>query len=97
MTDDQKKILVGLDTKVHQLMLMYDNLKLENKKLTEQLASKDVTIQNGLNEIELLRAKYDNLKFAKMIAFQQSDLSEAKKRLSRLVREVDKCIASMNE
>ena len=43
-----------------------------------------------------LQKQYDNLKLAKIISVSDSDLDNAKKRLAKLVRDVDKCIALLN-
>ena len=39
---------------------------------------------------------YNNLKLARMMTVNGEDLQSAKNRLSRLIREVDKCIALLN-
>ena len=48
-------------------------------------------------EIEKLETSYTNLKTATTISLNGSDVKETKLRLSKLVREVDKCIALLNE
>ena len=51
----------------------------------------------GLKEqVESLRRDYANLKTAKMLDVSSGEIRDAKSRLSRLVREVDKCIALLN-
>ncbi|MDR0505885.1 MAG: hypothetical protein LBH32_03575 [Dysgonamonadaceae bacterium] len=50
-----------------------------------------------LEENKVLKYKYDNLKMVKIISVKQDDFKAAKNRLSKLVREVDKCIALLNE
>ena len=44
-----------------------------------------------------LEINYTNLKTATTISLNGSDVKETKLRLSKLVREVDKCIALLNE
>ena len=44
-----------------------------------------------------LENNYTNLKTATTISLNGSDVKETKLRLSKLVREVDKCIALLNE
>ena len=44
-----------------------------------------------------LEVSYTNLKTATAITLNGSDVKETKLRLSKLVREVDKCIALLNE
>ena len=47
-------------------------------------------------EQEELKAAYESLKIAKMIEISDTDMKNAKSRLSKLVREVNKCIALLN-
>ena len=45
----------------------------------------------------MLKFNYTNLKSATSICLNGCDVKESKLRLSKLVREVDKCIALLNE
>ena len=47
--------------------------------------------------IKSWKINYTNLKTATTISLNGSDVKETKLRLSKLVREVDKCIALLNE
>jgi hypothetical protein len=44
-----------------------------------------------------LEARYTDLKMARTISLYDKDIKDTKQRLSSLVREVDKCIALLNE
>ena len=55
---------------------------------------KNEKVQAQYDELEV---SYTNLKTATAISLNGSDVKETKLRLSKLVREVDKCIAWLNE
>ena len=98
MTVDQKKELADLEFNLRQLMEVCDGLSLKNQTLTAQLAEKERMLQVALNDRNVLKTKYDNLKVARLLmSVKQDDLVGAKQRLSKLVREIDKCIALLNE
>ena len=97
MTDAQKKTLTEFEARVRQLMFMYETLKLENDELKQQIVGKNEQLLQASGEIKSLKAKYDNLKMARIIEVRQDDFKGAKQRLSKLVREVEKCIALLNE
>ncbi len=97
MTEDQKKLLAVFEARIRQLMFMYNTIKSENATLKAQLSVKEQELQSALNEIKNWNAKYDNLKMARIISVAQDDFQGAKKKLANLVREVDKCIALLNE
>jgi hypothetical protein len=50
-------------------------------------------------EAQLTQAQndYNSLKMAKMIEITDSDLESSKKRLSKLIRDVNKCITLLSE
>jgi predicted RNase H-like nuclease (RuvC/YqgF family) len=96
MTDDQKQLLAVFESKIHQLMSMYKALKEENTALKNELSEKSEMIQADKDNIEQLKLQYENLKIARVVSIRQDEITGAKKRLSKLVQEVDKCIALLN-
>jgi predicted PP-loop superfamily ATPase len=97
MTEEQTKMVAEFEARVQQLRFLCDSLKQENANLKHTAANREILIESLTEENELLKTKYDNLKMAKIISVGQNDFSAAKKRMSDLVKEVDKCIALLNE
>ena len=97
MTEDDKKLLDTFDGKIRHLIFLYKNLEEENASLKQLLAERDRYIESiRQNQIEL-EEKYKNLKMARMISINDGEIRNTKKELADLVREVDKCIALLNE
>ena len=97
MTEEEKKLLSTIETQLRHLMYLHDELKRENaglRKLLENEKLKNEKVQAQYDELEV---NYTNLKTATAISLNGSDVKETKLRLSKLVREVDKCIALLNE
>ena len=97
MTEEEKKLLSTFETQLQHLMYLHDELKRENaglRKLLENEKLKNEKVQAQYDELEV---NYTNLKTATAISLNGSDVKETKLRLSKLVREVDKCIALLNE
>ena len=94
MTNKHEKLLADFEIRMRQLMYLCDSLKEQNAVLRAELEQKGTEI-NSLNaEVNRLKLQYDNLKFAKSFQSGNSEeMQKAKQRLSRLVRDVDKCIA----
>ena len=78
-------------------MYLHDGLKQEHAKLKQLLAEKDDEVRRLENSRKELEVRYANLKMARTISIHDKDINDTKQRLSRLVREVDKCIALLNE
>jgi hypothetical protein len=97
MTEEQYKLLGAFEARVRQVVFLCDDLKAKNEVLRMQLNKLDESYNTLLDENKMLKNKYDILKMAKMMSVKQDDFKSAKNRLSKLVREVDKCIALLNE
>ena len=92
MTENRDNLLLNLEVRVRQVLLLCDKLKQENTKLKDEVVLKDDKIGELEEKIEVMNEKYDNLKMARTITAASVDVDEAKLKLSKMVREVDKCI-----
>lgn len=97
MTEEQLKAIRNFEVRMRQILFLCDRLKEENAGLKSQLeALKSSTDSLRENNIQL-NLKYDTLKMARLISVSRDDFKATQNRLSNLVREVDKCIALLNE
>ncbi|MDR0893448.1 MAG: hypothetical protein LBN24_12715 [Mediterranea sp.] len=97
MTDEEKKLLSTFETQLRHLMYLHDEVKRENVRLHTLLEEERLKTDALLAQCDELKTSYANLKAATAISLHDSDVKETKLRLSKLVREVDKCIALLNE
>jgi hypothetical protein len=88
----EEKVLTTFETRVRQFILQYNELKNEKENLCKKLEEKDEVIKQKDFKIAQMEKTYANLKLAKMIEIRDSEINDAKSRLSKLVREVNKCI-----
>lgn len=94
MTEKHEKLLSALEFRMRQLMYLCDSLKEENEKIKELLDKKENEILRANSEIEQLNSKLNNLKIANTLVGRDSDSVETtKRRLSKLVQDVEKCIS----
>ena len=78
-------------------MFLFDELKQENADLKLILAQKDEEIKQMEQSRKELEARYTDLKMARTISLYDKDIKDTKQRLTGLVREIDRCIALLNE
>ena len=97
MTEEDKKLLNTFETKLRHLIYLHDELKRENAELKRLLDLEKLKNEKVQAQYDNLEVSYTNLKTATAISLNGSDVKETKLRLSQLVREVDKCIALLNE
>ena len=82
-------------TRVRQLMLSYKAQKEENEALRGKLQERDEEIA-GLKELaNRLQHDYDLLKVARM-QITDGDIEEARKRLNKLIKNVNRSITLLN-
>lgn len=93
MPTQEEQLIKTLQTRVRLLMERYRKLAAENEELYGMVDEKEKSIEALQKEKAELERKYETLKLAKMIEIGDNDMKNAKSRLSRLVRDVDKCIA----
>lgn len=97
MTEEDKKRLNTFEGKLNHLIYLYQELKDENALLRQLVSDKDAEIESIENSRKELEVQYTNLKMARIISVQDNEIRDTKQRLARLVREVEKCIALLNE
>lgn len=97
MTEDHKQLLAVFEMQVRYLMALCDKQEQKINELNQRLTVKDSELQQSIEMIRELKARYDNLLTARIVSVNEEEAKDAKRRLSKLVREVDKCIALLNE
>ncbi len=96
MTAEGETLIRTLEARVTQLALEYNALKSRYATIVQTMEEKENTIGELKSQVSQLQKDYANLKTAKMIDISSGEMKDAKSRLSKLVREVDKCIALLN-
>ena len=97
MTEEDKKQLNTFEGKLKHLIFLYQEIKKENVSLRKLVSEKEAEIERIESSRKELEAQYTNLKMARIISVNDNELRDTKQRLARIVREVEKCIALLNE
>lgn len=97
MTDEGKQLLNTFETRLRHLIYLHEQQRRENAELKRQIAEQEETRRKMQADYDELNRRYNDLKTATAISVDGSDVKETKQRLTKLVREVDKCIALLNE
>ncbi len=95
--DANEKTLTLFTTRMRQMILQYKETKQENNSLYAMVDERDAKIKQLEAKLNQAQNDYNSLKLAKMIEISTTDIEVAKKRLSKLVRDVNKCITLLNE
>ena len=84
------------EAKVRQVLAQFRVLKQENADLYAELEGKEEEIKQLKAELAQSKNDYNNLKLAKMIEISDADIKESKMKITRLVREINKCISMLS-
>ena len=90
-----EQTLTTFETRVRQMILRFQELKKENAELYQMVEKNEQDIKALQGQLAQASNDYNALKMARMIEITDSDLQGAKDRLSKLIREVNKCIAML--
>lgn len=97
MTDDERKLLSNFERQLQHLIYIHKEAESEIARLRQQLDTNEQERIKLQAQCDHLTLQLNNMKSATAISLEGSDIRETKSRLSQLVREVDKCIALLNE
>lgn len=92
-----EKILNTFATRVRQMLFQYEELKKENDELYTLVDRREQEIKQLQRELDQAHDDYNVLKMAKMLEVTDGDMETAQKRVSKLIRDVNKCITLLSE
>ena len=97
MNENARTVITDFENKLHRLVHEYRTKVEQNDELSRKIEEKD----NMLHELQLrctaLENSYNNLKQAKVISISDAGVDGVKEKISRLVREIDRCIESLKK
>ena len=89
--------ITDFEGKLHLLIHEYKQKVELNNELTRRIEEKE----NALKELQMrcvaLENSYNNLKQSKIISLSDNGIEGAKEKITRLVREIDRCIESLKK
>lgn len=96
--DKSREILLNdLTKKIELLISKYEQVRAERNDLSLRLTECKEQLETSNNKIKDLEQKIDNLQLIEAFKASAEDVKEAKQNIGKLVREIDKCIALLND
>ena len=84
-------------TAVRQLIIKHGELRQELRDTKEKLAQKEKDLQETRLLLSAAKHDYDMLKTARMLEVGDGDIDGARKRVNKLIRDIDRCITLLSE
>lgn len=95
MTGNDTTIINEFEGKLHLLIHEYKQKIKLNNELSRQIAEKENALEELRMRCTALESSYNNLKQARIISLSDNGIEGAKEKITRLVREIDRCIESL--
>ena len=97
MSNEHDNLIVALRYNIQQLISKYESEKREHESALAELNRVRHELMTAHKDILELQQKYDNLKLLQNDTLSDEERKTANRRLQRMMREIDKCIALLNE
>lgn len=98
MANKYEELARAFETKLRKLISEYKSLQEQNTLLKAELDRKQTDLMMAHQEILELRKNYDHLQLAKnMLGGSEAAKAESKQQIAKMVREIDKCLALLDE
>lgn len=97
MTGKDRTLMTAFEEKLHRLVYEYKRMQETNRELSRVLEEKENTLKELQLRCSALESSYNNLKQAKVISLTAEGVDETRERISKLVREIDRCIESLKK
>ena len=85
-----------LNKKLDDLLGRYENLKNEYQNLKKADEEIKANLQVREEKIKELELKYERIKISGALLGDNGNAGEARKKITELVREIDRCVALLN-
>lgn len=96
MSVEQTEILEGIRERINSVKIRLQEQKDENHQLKQKAEDLQQVVQQKQSKIDELEQKNQQLMLVKSIMADSEDSHDARIRINRIVREIDKCIALLN-
>ena len=89
-------LIESLDSKISELVARYEALLGENRELSSKLAVAQRELENITLTNKELQERIDKLQLTSAFENSSKDKAQAKRKISKLISEIDDCIAMLN-
>jgi hypothetical protein len=89
-------LISNIELKLKNLLSSYNRLKLENSELHTTNSNLSLELEENHKQISLLNDKIKIMSISKSVDISKDDIKDTKLKINEYIREIDKCIALLN-
>jgi uncharacterized coiled-coil DUF342 family protein len=97
MSDQVPEELIVLNKKLQELFERYNEVRDKNRELREEVVKLNTWLGERDEQIKDLKIKYERIKISGALMGEGESAFEARKKITELVREIDRCVALLNK
>jgi hypothetical protein len=97
MNNDYQTIIEGLKSKIELIISKYEEVSSDNQRLTQELGQCRSDLNTSINKNKELEEKINKLQLTGAFTTSSTDVKEAKQKIGKIIKEIDKCIALLND
>ncbi len=97
MSEEGQIIISRLKGRIEHIISAYESAVFENNELKRQLQASQQELETSKKTIKELKDKLELQQLTNAFRGSSQDIKEAKQRIARIVREIDKCISLLND
>jgi chromosome segregation ATPase len=97
MTNKYDELITAFEKRLRKLFSEYLSLQDQNASLKADLERKQNDLMHAHQEVLELRKNFDHLLVSKNLASTEEQRVESKQRITKMLREIDKCLALLDE
>jgi len=97
MTNNYEELISSFENKLQKLISEYESLKNQNAFLQAELDRKENEVKHAHKKELEIQESYDHLRMARYLNVSPKEQKISKQYINKLVREIDKCLALLNE
>jgi len=97
MTNKYEETIAAFEQRLQKLMLAFQLLKKENSDLKSELERKHNDLMRAHQDVLVFQKNYEQLRIAQNLATTENEKKAAKQSITKLIREIDKCLTLLND
>lgn len=97
MSVESQIVIQKLKGHIEQIIAKYELALSENISLKEELDKCKKDLENRNSRIKELEQRVELMQLGDAFRASSEDVKEAKKKIAKIVREIDKCISMLND
>ncbi|MFA6770326.1 MAG: hypothetical protein WCR71_04050 [Bacteroidales bacterium] len=97
MERNYQSIINSLKGKIELIISKYEQEIANNQQLNQDLNLCREELKFNINKTRELEEKVNTLQLAEAFKTSSSDVKEAKQKIGKIIKEIDKCIALLND